>query len=655
MGPLAERYENGHAVAEVAEALTRAAETSSVGIAVVQVIHGAPSIRWVNAAASELFGRSREELIGKSPIEFIRADDRDRVSGEMKPAIVGEDGAARQRTTLVHPDGTERLVDVAHAFIHNGERPVVVSYFSDVTAQQKTTAALKKSEQRFEQLIEHAPYAIAVVQDLKIVFANAAAVQVLGAKDAESLIGQPIEPFADPAHWPSVVEAIREAMESGSPTPQIELTGLGVRGREFVVEMNALAMEWKGQPAAVMFGRDVTERRALEAKLVQAERLAALGTLAAGVAHEVNNPLSYIMLSVDVIAQGVRTGGASQSIAEIVDRGVDRVREGARRIARIVDELRTFGRRDDRRNDGTFIPAMAIDGALRLTEHQVRHRATLERRSVETSYVRGDPARFEQVLVNLVVNALHALPDDANPGTHRITIDARDTIDATLGEAVIVGVTDNGRGIPRDVLPHIFDPFFTTKDVGEGTGLGLAICHAIIREMRGELRVETSEQGTRFDIVLPRLAGLNLDASRDSKDPPPTSARSMHKPRVLIVDDEAAIVTTLRCILEDEFEVSGTTRAAQAAQVLERGEHYDVILCDLMMPEMSGMDLYERVSSNAPGIERRFVFMTGGAFTERSKAFLSEVAPSTVQKPFEPEELIELMRGVVSDGARESA
>jgi len=251
--------------------------------------------------------------------------------------------------------------------------------------------------------------------------------------------------------------------------------------------------------------------------------------------------------------------------------------------------------------------------------------------------VLGHAGRLEQVFVNLLFNACQALAGSPRGGAIRILVHGN-------GEPVsevVIQIVDDGPGIPREHLPHIFDPFFTTKPVGAGTGLGLPISHSIVTRLGGTVEV-TSEPivGTAFAVKLPTAPMVCL-----SPAPPPVFPGSppvTRRLRLLIIDDEIAVADVLARILADEFDVEVTTDTERAYRALVDGE-FDLALCDLLMPEVTGMDLYAQLLGQGTGLEVRLMFMTGGAFTERAAQFLAGVKNPRIEKPFDLRQVRQLV------------
>ena len=385
---------------------------------------------------------------------------------------------------------------------------------------------------------------------------------------------------------------------------------------------------------AVMVFRDVTEQKVLQKQLELTDRLASLGTMAAGVAHEVNNPLAVVIGNATYVREELmrhRAGLVDDPVAlASLDEAISAQRElesAASRIARIISELQAFARPAQPAGiDGDV--ARAVEWAVRSTAHEFRSRGSVVTDVPnDLPHVEIDETRIGQILVNLMMNAAHSLALGQYE-RNQVTIKAR--VDAGV---VVVEIKDTGTGMSPEILRRIFEPFYTTKPVGVGTGLGLAICHGIVTAAGGRLEVKSTVGiGTTFRVSLPAAP---LVATPDAGPAPQAAVR---KGRILAIDDEPMVLQALRRMLR-EHEVVGVDQPRDALAMLLRGDRFDVILSDIMMPQMTGVGLYEELLVHRPELARRIVFMTGGAVSSRVADFLAVVPNVCLEKPFSAVEL----------------
>lgn len=420
------------------------------------------------------------------------------------------------------------------------------------------------------------------------------------------------------------------------------LTGAG-DSRWMLVRGRVVSRDRAGAPLRALGTiSDVTERNRLKAGLALADRMASVGTLAAGVAHEMNNPLTYVTANVaharDVIERSAAVRGAPPEVGALMTelRGaLDDALQGADRVARIVRDLKTFSRDDESRH--AVDARAAMESALQLAQGEIKRRARIVRDLRPVPAVDASESRLGQVFLNLLVNAAQAIPD-GSPERHEIRVSTR-----VHEGKVEIAVEDTGCGIPREVLGRIFDPFFTTKPVGTGTGLGLAICHEIVAAFGGEIAVESEVgQGTRFTV---RLAPSAVAAVAAPAPGPAAQARpAARRSRVLVVDDEQLVAEAIERVLAEEHEVV-TVGGGRAALERLRVERFDVVVCDLLMPEMSGADLWAELHREDPALATRFVVVTGAGLLEDARGAIAGYDGPIVEKPFTAADL----RAAVAD------
>jgi signal transduction histidine kinase/CheY-like chemotaxis protein len=398
--------------------------------------------------------------------------------------------------------------------------------------------------------------------------------------------------------------------------------------------------------------RDVTEERRLQANVAQSDRLASMGMLAAGVAHEINNPLTYILYNLESLAGELpgrvarlaqirsalvsRLGEAAVgdilgSSVEALDPGayadvVHRLTDalgGTKRIKDIARGLSSFSRVEQ---DSVFPVDLRypIESAIAIAFNEIKYRARVVKDLGARAPVLGSDGRLSQVFLNLLINAAHAIPE-GDADHNRIGIRTWQE-----GEEVLAEVTDTGCGIARENLQRIFDPFFTTKPSGVGSGLGLNIARNIVVAYGGTISV-TSEigKGTSFVIRFPAAK-----ASGPAPDLRAERAPSGAGGRLLIVDDDAGIRTMLARIL-GKHDVVTADSGERAVAILEKDQSFDVILCDMMMANVSGIDVHRWLVEHQPRLARKLVFVTGGAFTPNAREYLEKVDNLRLEKPFD--------------------
>jgi PAS domain S-box-containing protein len=484
----------------------------------------------------------------------------------------------------------------------------------DLAHRSERDAALALAHHEFRSVLAAIPDGVCVLRDGRIYFANAAFVAIVRLTE-EGVIGRAFLDFihADDRtgferHHPSKVTRVRVLAEGGSP--------------RFVEISRAGEVSFEGKPATIVLARDTTDYQLAREELSRAEKLSALGALAAGVAHEINNPLAYVALNLELLGESAETLGDAEreALMEAID--------GVTRMRAIAAELHTFSGSDGPGPPEPVDVSRALTSALNIAQNEIRHRAALIRELEDGLFVLAREGQLVQVLVNVLVNAAQAI---TTPSVDEQTI--RVSSRARAGGSVEISVSDTGIGIPEQALPHLFDPFSTSKRRGEGAGLGLAICRRIVEGFGGQIRIASSlGQGTTVTIELPetsRAPSLRPSRGKDKR------GSGGPRLRVLIVDDERAIARALRRIL-GAHDVTLAEDGQAALALIESEPEFDVVLCDLMMPGLSGAEVHEQACRLKPELAQRFVVMTGGAVTPNTKEFLKSVQGRVLHKPFDP-------------------
>jgi two-component system, cell cycle sensor histidine kinase and response regulator CckA len=611
------------------ELLRRASEQAGFGITITVVDSEPYRSIYVSELARKILGRSAEEL---NTLGGALAA----VAPEAMAALL-ERRARRERgepvedvfeTIVLKPDGERVPVQVALSNAIIGGRHCHVACILDLSTRRWAESALRESEERFRKVVQGAPDGVAILRQGVVVYLNERAGRMLGLAAPEDAYGRRITDFMAPEDAETAMRRIRRLHETGQQAAEPhEYRSRSIDGRELTVEISSIPIDLDGERAVLAFARDVTERKAIQARLTQAERLSALGVLSAGVAHEINNPLAYVVLNLEVLERELTKPDGRTTPEALLER-VRQARHGAERVATIVRDLKTFARADGWTRGPVHVESV-LESALNVAQSETSKSARVTRRYADVPAVLGNGARLEQVFLNLVLNAAQAIPE-GDAANHEIRIEL-----ASDGETVRVEVGDDGVGMTREVLDRIFDPFFTTKPPGVGTGLGLPICRSIVRAHGGELDVHSAPgQGSTFTVILPRWVGERKQSEPSAPDAAPVTPRG----RVLVVDDEAAVGRTLSLVLEPDYDVTVVTTGEDGLAELraaKQGSGFDAILCDLVMPGMNGQELFHAAQKELPGIESRFIFMSGGYSTLGSDDFPRRISNPLFEKPFD--------------------
>jgi PAS domain S-box-containing protein len=508
-----------------------------------------------------------------------------------------------------------------------------ITWRQRVVWRQRTRQLHRQSDASARDLIESMPDLVAVHREDKLIYLNQAARQIMGLDGAgDRWIGLNLVDRIHPDDQRQAANLFREVSSAGAPQHVLELRLSAGDGSWRNCELSGRRIELGGGPVVVVSGRDVTERHRLRAKLLLSDRMVSLGTLAAGIAHEINNPLAYVTANLEVVAESLGDEPAPASVEQHAElqAAIGDAREGAERVRKIVRGLSSFSRSEEEKRQSLALPDV-LAAAIRLTSNELRHRAVLVRELGPTPLVLADEGRLAQVFINLLINAAHAIPE-GHTDANRITVRTR-TDDH--GRAVIE-IEDSGEGMAPEVQARAFDPFFTTKEVGEGTGLGLSICHGIITGLGGQIAIESSRgHGSLVRVVLPPAA---TTAPRVVSEPV-ANAPPLRRRRVMIVDDEPRVAQALKRMLYGDHDLTLASCGAEAIEHVAAGERFDAIITDVMMPNMTGIELFDRLETMAPDQADRVIFLSGGVFTAQTRTRLEAAGNPQLQKPVSSQEL----------------
>ncbi len=617
------------ALRESEERYRRIVETSNEGIWSIDLDS---NITFLNRPLAKMLGYTVEEMLGKPLQTFMSQSTGARAALRIDHSREG--GSDESEAEFVRKDGgalwgllkTTPILDV------DGQYAGTLAMMTDRTRHRAAEEALRNSQEQYRQIVETTTDGIIKMDDrARVVFVNRRFAEMLGYMPAE-MIGESIFTFMSAAG-----EAIaRGSMQSQlSVRPPVDTTFRHKDGRDISVNVAStqLVDDNGNRIGDLAFVRDITEQKKLQSQLMVSDRMASVGTLAAGVAHEINNPLAAVIANLDYMSDslvnlcdGDKPRMSDAWFREEMKSPLDDAREAAQRVRFIVRDLKIFSRSPNEEPCGAVDVNAIMESSLRMAWNEIRHRARLTKQFGVVPGVDANEARLGQVFLNLVVNAAQAMPE-GRAEHHEIRVTTR------LEKAhVIVEVSDTGPGIPPEILGRIFDAFFTTKDIGVGTGLGLAICHRIVTDLHGELTVQSEVGiGTTFRVSLPV-------ASDEQPLPVVTEIAPVigRRGKILVVDDEMLVLSSLHRVLSKEHDVTTVLKAKDALALCTSGKRFDLILCDLMMPDMTGMDLHRELTSLIPEQAAKMIFLTGGTFTAEGQRFLSETSKEHVEKPFHP-------------------
>ncbi len=535
-----------------------------------------------------------------------------------------------------------------------GQIQNVVMQHEDITERMRVEETL-----RLKNLVFDAAIAANSITDAKhnITEVNQAFLDAWGYSGADEVIGKPV------SHFLLREKATEEMVDALNTTTKWtgDFDARRKDGSTFVAHLLATVLRDAGgevvgyQSSAI----DITEKRNLQTSLAQSDRLASMGMLAAGVAHEINNPLSYVLCNLETLTEDlqrlfertqatearldavdadgatVAPGDGAESISpRMFEDLAERAREaadGARRIKDIARGLGAFSRVEQL----ALIPINlqdSIEHAISMCSIEIKYRARLVKDFGRLPTVLASEGRLAQVVLNLLVNASHAIGEgDVEHNEIRIRTWCE-------GENVFLEVRDTGQGIPPENLERLFEPFFTTKPAGMGSGLGLSICKSIVSGYGGDVAVNSRVgEGTCFTVRLPVRPEETAQVETSGAAQP--EAGPVERGRLLVIDDEAPIRAILKRLLGTHHEVVTAESGAAAKELLERDRSFDLIICDMMMPAVSGMDLHKWLIDTDPDLAESLIFITGGAFTPKAREYLALVDNLQVEKPFQAKDL----------------
>jgi PAS domain S-box-containing protein len=596
----------------------------------------------VNDRALEAYGYTRQEMLGLPLAALIPRGDLPSYQTRLrkiqqKGAIVAE--AIHQRK-----DGSTFPVEVSGRAIKIEDKTYLQEIVRDITERKRAEETLRQSEEKYRTIINEI-YGVFYELDLagNYTFFNDALCRQTGYSRKE-LMGMNYRTYIPEEDWRSVYEKFNRIYRTGEPMRRIPFRNITKDGRILYIEDTVLPL--RNESGEVIgfrgLGRDITERKKAEEERIQMEikaqitsRLASVGEMAAGVAHEINNPLTAVTGYAQLLV-------GREDIPPDIRSDLEAINDGARRVAGIVRTLLAFSRQTKPQRKLVDINEL-IESTLTLRAYHLRvnNIEVVTRLAPDLPETVADPGQIQQVLLNLIVNA--EMEMKLAHGKGKLTITTKKS-----NNTIKICCQDNGPGIMPEVMDRIFDPFFTTRETGQGTGLGLSLCYGIVTEHKGKIYAESKPgKGATFIVELPVIT--------EAKPPKPAEP-DVKKPqkagtaRIMVVDDEQVVRDVVNRVLTGEgYKVEAVDNAADALKKIE-SKRYKLILVDIKMPGMNGVELYKRIQKINKSLARRVVFITGDTLGADTEKFLSEAKVAHIDKPFDAEQLNREVRRVLTTG-----
>lgn len=589
-------------------------DASSAVVTMARIGDG--QILYRTPAALQMFGPSRS-----AREHYLNPEER----ADFITLLLADGQVEDYKLDLVNAQGKTFPASISSQLIDYKGEEVIVTSIIDLTVQKEADALIR-------QVMEAYPAAINMTHadTGEVLFATPEIKALFGDNKSSKSY------YADPEERDRYLKDLRQA----GALKDRRMEFVDAKGRKFWGADSSRLIEFNGEEVIVSNTRDLTDELAIEAELekqrellFQNEKMSALGELLAGVAHELNNPLSVVV------------GHSLMLKEEITDPDltarIEKIGSAAERCAKIVKTFLAMARQQPSKIEQVDVPGMIETAADVAGYGSTSGEISITRNlPAELPPIAGDADQLTQVILNLIFNAEQAMTSSGVGD--RITLSAAANPDAGMVELT---VEDNGPGIPKSIRPRIFEPFFTTKEVGDGTGIGLAFCHRIVLSHGGQIRLDqTVLSGTCFRITLP-FAVSNTDEADEPHDPVPTVAQH----RVLVVDDEVEVGELNAEILRREgFHVDFVSSGEEALNRLQSAA-YDVFLSDLNMPDVDGRKIYEALVSRFPDMLPRTAYITGDTMGESSLGLLQDSGLPYLEKPVSPTELRTLVGKLIAD------
>ena len=599
-------------------------------------IHQDGKYVFVNDRFADIHGYTPQELVGTQHLTLIHPDEREETRQKASKRLNEEAVAGRYEVRRLRKDGTAIWCEMMATYVEYGGKPAIMGNVIDISERKRAEEALRENEQKYRTLIEDSLDGIAVVQGEKVILVNPALLKMFGFERDEEMIGRPFTDFVSPKDRPLLAGRGTEK-EVGKEVPsRYEFKALRKDGGEFVAEISLSTISYEGDIARQGIIRDISERRSLEAQLYQAQKMEALGTLVAGVAHEINNPINLIMFNVPLLQRiwhdfqpileeqarreshrkygGLTYDFLKENLAQLLS-DMDMA---ANRVTKIVNGLKDFSKRTDFAERRVIQINEAVENAIRLIQ------STLIKAKIDLVLDLGDDLpemegnlqSVEQIILNLVINAVEAIGDKG--GQIQITTDYQ-----KKSEQIHISIKDNGRGIDPSISDRIFDPFVTDRQAEGGTGLGLSVTYNLVQVHDGKIDFQSEKgKGTTFTVLFP--------------------TRSKKPAKILVVDDDKTIRSTLAQALTRSapYEVEKASNGIEA--LIKLGTYRpDLLILDILMPEMDGAEVCRSIRKEPNLAGMKVLIITGYPSEPKLKDVVQMGFSNIIVKPFDLQTFID--------------
>lgn len=497
-----------------------------------------------------------------------------------------------------------------------------------LTLELDDAAGLSRAESQFEALVEAIPEPVFIVGLGGLSYGNPAAVRLFGYDRLEDALGQDPRTVTHPDDVPELEQRALAMLLQRRTLPPFEYRVFRRDGALLTIEVSSIPVDYQGVPSILTFARDVTERKRTEAALLQADRLAVLGFLAGGLAHAMNNPLSYVLLNLDEIERAIGRGVDGDAERERVLKRLREAYQGAQRIADVVRRMRALSRIDDDKRTPVDVRSV-LESALELMGNELRHRGELVVELGEAPPVLASRSRLEQVFLNLIAHASQSLPET---GEGRVELMMRGE-----GDRVVVDVYEYADVADQGEISRMLEPFPTPRE-GMRRMLSLPLCRSIVEGLGGEMTVDDERGGLHVRIVLP-VAGAHAAAGSPFRPGFELGTLARVPVRILVVDTDVAVGSALRLVLPTEHSITCVRDPRDASEALIAGDRYDLVLCDARLPDDGAKLLVDELEAQHPELLQRVALMLGEPATEHDRQLLARVRDQCIHKQFDRDEV----------------